>query len=133
MKNIGEVVCAIIEQGNAFLIAQRPPDHSLAGKWEFPGGKVRHGEAVVEALKREIQEELKIKIEVHDSLPRNTHAYEDISLTLIPFRCTIIAGNPTITEHQDIAWVDADSIGKYEMSGADIPILQDYLSTRRVR
>ena len=131
MRDIGKVVCAIIEKEDRFLIAQRPSDHQLADKWEFPGGKVGEGEAPSEALKREIQEELKLQIEIGTSLTPNNHSYPDFSLTLVPFRCTITEGSPVPTEHQQIVWATTETAGNYEFSPADIPILEEYLSLRR--
>ncbi|NNK95380.1 MAG: (deoxy)nucleoside triphosphate pyrophosphohydrolase [Desulfobacterales bacterium] len=131
-NHIGEVVCAIIEDKGRFLIAQRPSDHQLANKWEFPGGKVGDGEASFEALEREINEELDLIVEIIDQLTPNDHSYPNFSLTLIPFRCSIIEGVPDPTEHQQIAWVTIDMIDSYEFSPADIPILNEYLSQRRI-
>ena len=59
--HIGDVVCAIIERDGSFLVAQRPEGKSLALKWEFPGGKVEEGEPALEALHREIREELGVE------------------------------------------------------------------------
>ncbi len=131
MKDIGDVVCAIIERNGKFLVAQRPPGHLLAGKWEFPGGKVSIGESSIDAVKREIQEELHLDIYVHSPLTPNHHIYSNFSLNLIPFLCTIKSGKPKLTEHQRIAWVTSATIKDYEMSEADIPILNEYLSLRR--
>ncbi len=131
MKHIGDVVCAIIERDGCFLIAQRPTEHLLAGKWEFPGGKISTGESPTEAIKREILEELHIDIDVHDPLMPNHHRYPTFSLNLIPFLCSIKSGTPQLTEHQQIAWVTSQSVKEYEMSEADIPILDEYLTNRR--
>lgn len=84
MKNIGDVVCAIIESGDRFLIAQRASDHQLAGKWEFPGGKVGTDESYIEALRREILEELNIQVDIHSTLTPNNHSYPHLLLTLRP-------------------------------------------------
>lgn len=131
IKHIGDVVCAIIEDKGRFLIAQRPSDHQLANKWEFPGGKVGEGETPSEALTREIREELNLNIEIYNSLAPNNHSYPDFSLTLIPFRCSIIDGVPVPAEHQQIVWATMETVGNYEFSAADIPILNEYLSQRR--
>lgn len=131
MKHIGDVVCAIIEEKGRFLIAQRPSDHQLSNKWEFPGGKVRDGETPTNALKREINEELHLDIEIYNPLTPNNHSYPNFSLTLIPFRCSIIEGIPIPAEHQQIKWVTIDTVDSYDFSPADIPILNEYLRLRR--
>ena len=131
LKDIGDVVCAIIEQDNHFLIAQRPAGHQLEFQWEFPGGKVIKGESLQEALKREIAEELNVVIDVDSSLTPNNHSYEHITLILIPFRCSIVRGVPSSTEHSCIAWVNSVTVHEYKFADADIPILKEYLEMRR--
>ena len=131
MKHIGDVVCAIIEHDDHFLIAQRPPGDSLEFKWEFPGGKVTPGESADDAIKREILEELNTVIEIKTSLSPNEHSYENLSLNLIPFCCSIIKGSPQPLEHSFIAWVNKDTVKQYEFAEADIPILIEYLSKMR--
>ncbi len=128
VKHIGDVVCAIIEMDDHFLIAQRPPGHPLEKKWEFPGGKVTEGESPSDAIQREIFEELDIIVEVRSPLTPNRHSYEHLTLTLIPFRCFIVEGIPQPLEHSQIAWVNEKTVGDYELSDADIPILEEYLS-----
>lgn len=132
MRDIGDVVCAIIENNNSFLIAQRPLGHSLENKWEFPGGKVLLGEDLRDAIRREIFEELNMVVEVHSQLTPNKHSYDHISLTLIPFRCFIISGSPQPIEHSQLAWVTKKSVEKYEFAEADIPILQEYLAQMKI-
>lgn len=131
IKHIGEVVCAIREDEGRFLLAQRPSGHQLANKWEFPGGKVGEGETPLQALKREINEELNLTIKIYNSLTPSNYSYPKFSLTLIPFRCSIIEGKPLPIEHQQIAWATPETAGNYEFSLADIPILNEYLSLRR--
>ncbi len=131
MPNIGNVVCAIIERNGKFLIAQRPSTHQLAGSWEFPGGKVSNGESHRDALKREIHEELNVMIEVHSPLTPIEHSYPHLSLTLIPYICTITSGTPKAIEHQQLNWITVDSVNEYTFAEADIPILNEYISQKR--
>ncbi len=63
------VTCAIIENGGKILIARRAADQKLAGKWEFPGGKVADGESPEECLKRELEEEFGIQADVGELIP----------------------------------------------------------------
>jgi 8-oxo-dGTP diphosphatase len=127
MKNLGDVVCSIIESNGMFLLAQRPGGKALALKWEFPGGKVKQGESEKEALKREIKEELGIDIEATERLTPNSHSYSSFSINLIPYRCKIVKGKPYPMEHANIAWVNAESVNTYVMAEADLPILEEYL------
>ena len=130
MTDIGDVVCAIIEKDGYFLIAQRPAGHQLARKWEFPGGKVADGESLHAAIKREILEELDVVIEVHSALTPSFHAYQHLSLTLIPFRCFVIRGIPAPLEHSNIVWVDEKTVREYQFAEADIAVLEEYLAAR---
>lgn len=130
MNHIGDVVCAIIERDGYFLIAERPAGHPLAGKWEFPGGKITSGETPSEAIQREILEELDVVVEVHAALTPNFHAYEHLSLKLIPFRCSVRKGVPRPLEHSNLAWINGNTAKKYQFAEADIPILEEYLSER---
>ncbi|MBM3423754.1 MAG: (deoxy)nucleoside triphosphate pyrophosphohydrolase [Chlorobi bacterium] len=128
--HIGDVVCAIIERDGSFLVAQRPEGKSLAFKWEFPGGKVEEGEPVLEALHREIREELGISVTVSAPLTPVFHAYTDFSLRLLPFLCVIRSGEPAAHEHHAIAWITLNTIGDYDFPEADLPVLDEY---RRIR
>lgn len=128
--HIGDVVCAIIEREGSFLVAQRPEGKPLALKWEFPGGKVEEGEPALEALHREIREELGITITVSGMLKPVFYAYPDFSLRLLTFLCTIRSGEPRPREHLALEWISLDSIGDYDFPEADLPVLDEY---RRIR
>lgn len=124
--HIGDVVCAIIERDGRFLIARRPAGKHLARKWEFPGGKVEAGESEVEALKRELLEELGVRVEILERLTPVEHRYPDRSLRLIAFRCRISAGVPDAGEHEALRWIGIDEACEYDFPEADIPILAEY-------
>ncbi len=130
MNHIGDVVCAIIEKDDLFLIAQRPDGHMLEKKWEFPGGKVASEESPHDAIKREIFEELNAVVKVNAALTPNNHSYDHLSLRLIPFRCSLIEGTPEPQEHSSIAWVNGETVKSYQFAGADIAILEEYLSIK---
>ncbi len=127
MKHIGNVVCAIIEQDSRFLIAQTAASHSVPGKWEFPGGKVEDNESFVDAIHREVAEELGMSIAIRGRLSSSSYTYPHLSLTLIPFVCTIAAGRPKLLTHAALAWVTAVSVQGYSLLEADVPILNEYL------
>ena len=100
-----QVVCAVIgNETGQILSAQRGPGMSLAGKWEFPGGKVEPGEEPAAALIREIKEELGCTVEIIESLIPSTLRHREGTLRLIPFRCRITQGTPFATEHSALIW-----------------------------
>ena len=126
LLHIGDVVCAIIEREERFLIARRSSGRHLAHKWEFPGGKVEPGESEVEALRRELREELGVTVEMIERLTPVEHRYPDRSLRLIAFRCKIIEGAPQAGEHEELRWIGIDEARDYDFPEADIPILAEY-------
>src|ERR1051326_8002428 len=87
-----DVVAAIIRRNGKILITQRLKNVHLAGLWEFPGGKVEAGEALKDALVREIREELGIEVRVGDEFFRTEHDYPSKSVRLYFFDCTVLTG-----------------------------------------
>ncbi|SEO14250.1 8-oxo-dGTP diphosphatase [Pseudorhodobacter antarcticus] len=132
MKIILVSAVALIDVDGRILLAQRPPGKSLAGLWEFPGGKVEPGESPETALIRELQEELGIDTHASCLAPLTfaSHAYPDFHLLMPLFACRKWTGIPTGREGQNLAWVRADKLRDYPMPPADlplIPILRDWL------
>ena len=119
------VVCAVIlKEDGTFLVCQRGKGQSMAGKWEFPGGKIEHGENATDALAREIKEELSIDAIPEKELTSVTHAYPDFTIKLIPYLCsTRTASEITLNEHQAIQWVNIKEAFALDWAEADIPIL----------
>ncbi|MES1186961.1 MAG: (deoxy)nucleoside triphosphate pyrophosphohydrolase [Myxococcales bacterium] len=117
------VVGAAITQGHQCLIAQRGPHGSLAGKWEFPGGKVEPGESPTAALAREIAEELGFEISVGQFLANGTAMVGTRVISLDVYAASITAGGVVLREHAQIAWVSADELPSYDWAEADIPCL----------
>ena len=109
------VVAAIIERDNAFLLTLRPEGTHLAGHWEFPGGKVHDHETHVEALRREVFEELDAVVEVGGLAHTVTHAYPDKTVQLFFYRCDLL-GEPKPMMGQEMRW-----IGKSELRGLPFP------------
>jgi len=98
-----QVACALIEDNDRILCAQRSAKMKLPLKWEFPGGKLENGETLEDCLKREIKEELGLKITILERLPSNTHTYsENKIITLIPFRCSLQTSEIDLKEHSKI-------------------------------
>lgn len=126
------VVCALIEKGGRVLIAQRPVGKHLAGKWEFPGGKVEPDEEPEAALVREIREELGCELVPGPRLPPSRFADEKGEITLLPFRCTLAegSGEPVALEHAALAWVTAEELSGYDLAAADVPIVSSWRAAR---
>lgn len=121
------VVCAIIKDGNKFLAVQRSEKMSLPLKWEFPGGKIEANESEINALQREIKEELNLTISPIQRLEPVDYEYPTLSITLIPYFCTIHKGKIKLTEHSDYKWIKADDLRLLNWAEADVPILNQIL------
>jgi 8-oxo-dGTP diphosphatase len=132
MKTVLVAAVALIDVDGRVLLAQRPQGKSMAGLWEFPGGKVEDGELPEQALIRELDEEL--GIETWDSclapLTFASHCYEDFHLLMPLYACRKWKGTPHGREGQSLAWVRAKDLKTYPMPPADLPllpILRDWL------
>lgn len=125
-----QVTCAIIEnEVGQVLVAQRGPRQQLAGKWEFPGGKIEAGERAEDCIKREIKEELALDISVGKRLQGVIHHYDTKSICLIPFICHIVGGEVVLSEHAAVEWVAKERLGEVDFAAADIHVLTVFLST----
>ncbi len=116
------VTAAVICRDGKVLIAKRAEGRNLAGKWEFPGGKVESGESLIDCLKREIQEELGIRIKVNDRFCESSDQTGKIQL--ITFLAEWIEGTIILTAHSEIKWVDPMELEQYDFAAADIPIVE---------
>lgn len=105
-RKIINVVGAAIVTNGTVLCAQRGPGKSLAGYWEFPGGKIEPHETARQALHREIEEELLCEVEVAEEVCTSEYAYDFGTVRLTTFVCHLIAGTPHLTEHTDIRWLN---------------------------
>jgi 8-oxo-dGTP diphosphatase len=128
--------CALIDPDGRVLIAQRPAGKSMAGLWEFPGGKVERGEKPEDTVIREMHEELGITIEHACLLPFifASHSYPDFHLLMPLFLCRRWEGIAQPREGQKVAWVKLKDLAlnaeRYPMPPADaplIPLLRDLL------
>lgn len=119
------VAVALVDPDGRVLLAQRPPGKTLAGLWEFPGGKVHDGETPEAALVRELREELGIDTAASCLAPFTfaSHSYDDFHLLMPLFVCRVWQGTPTALEGQTLAWVRPAKMGDYPMPPADIPLV----------
>jgi len=124
------VAAAVIWQGQKVLLAQRPSNGLLGGMWEFPGGKQEDGEDLETALKREIQEELGVRIQVEQKLGIYKHAYTHFRVTLHAFSCKIESGKPHALEASALCWAQLDELAGYPMGKLDREISRELLSRR---
>jgi ADP-ribose pyrophosphatase len=123
---------ALVDIDGRVLLAQRPEGKSLAGLWEFPGGKVKEGETPEAALVRELKEELAIDITESCLAPFTfaSHAYETFHLLMPLYLCRVWKGTPTPMEGQALKWVRPLDMRQYPMPPADTPLvamLRDWL------
>ena len=116
---------ALTDVDRRVLIAQRPPGKSMAGLWEFPGGKVEPGETPEAALVRELREELDIEVCLECLAPFTfaSHAYPTFHLLMPLFLCAKWEGEITPREGQTIKWVRASRLRDYPMPPADLPLI----------
>jgi 8-oxo-dGTP diphosphatase len=112
------VVAAVIEENGAFLVTRRQKGVHLAGLWEFPGGKIDDGETHAAALMREIREELDADVDVGDLVFDVTHAYEDRTVALYFYRCTL-RGSPRPLLGQEMRWVPRAELATLGFPPAD--------------
>jgi 8-oxo-dGTP diphosphatase len=132
MKTLLVAAVALIDAEGRVLLAQRPEGKSLAGLWEFPGGKVELGETPEIALIRELKEELGIDTHASCLAPLTfaSHSYETFHLLMPLFACRRWQGIAAPQEGQTLAWVKPNRLRDYPMPPADlplIPILRDWL------
>ena len=123
---------ALIDADGRVLLGRRPEGKSMAGLWEFPGGKVEPGETPESALIRELHEELGIDTWASCLAPLSfaSHGYPDFHLLMPLFACRRWQGTPQSREGQALKWVRPESLRDYPMPPADlplIPILRDWL------
>ncbi|MCQ8279004.1 8-oxo-dGTP diphosphatase MutT [Acetobacteraceae bacterium KSS8] len=124
--------CALIDSDGRVLLARRPEGKSMAGLWEFPGGKVEPDETPEQALVRELAEELGLDVSEACLAPFAfaSHGYAKFHLLMPLYVCRRWKGIPMAREGQTLAWVAADQLDRYPMPEADkplVPLLRDLL------
>jgi 8-oxo-dGTP diphosphatase len=130
MKHI-EVVAAIVIFENRILCVQRNKNKFdyISEKYEFPGGKIEEGETKVEALQREILEELDMHIEIQSEFLTTHHEYPDFALTMHSYICTCQHTTLTLNEHIHFMWLPQDELMQLDWAAADIPIVDKLMNS----
>lgn len=125
MRTVLVSAVALIDIDGRILLAQRPEGKSMAGLWEFPGGKVEQGETPEAALVRELEEEIGVNTWKSCLAPLTfaSHAYDDFHLLMPLFACRKWEGTPTPREGQTLKWARVSELRDYPMPPADIPLI----------
>jgi 8-oxo-dGTP diphosphatase len=116
------VVAAVVDDGDRYLVTQRLAGVHLAGLWEFPGGKVREAESHEQALRREMLEELGVDVEVDGLVLSTSHQYSDRTVSLHFYRCRL-RGLPIPQLGQRMQWVTRAELGALEFPAADASLI----------
>jgi 8-oxo-dGTP diphosphatase len=118
------VVAAIIERDGKYLGCRRAPGKSLAGMWEFPGGKVEPGETDQHALVREIHEELDVSIAVKEFVAESIQDAAGTAIHLLGYRCSLAHAVPSAsTDHDVLFWFKPEEVNFETWAPADVPLL----------
>ena len=131
MKKHYTVSAAIIVENKKILCVQRNKGKYdyISYKYEFPGGKLEEGENEEDALKREISEELNLKIEVAEKFLVVTHEYLDFDLTMHSYLCKANTENLALKEHIDAKWLNKGELIELDWAAADLPIVSKLINT----
>lgn len=119
-----KVTAAILIKHDKVFISRRDKGDILAGKWEFPGGKIDPGETPQQCLAREIQEEFNIEISVDEFFTSSTYPYAHGEIELLAYFVTWLSGDLCPSVHDEVAWVDIKDLHQYDFLPADIPIVE---------
>ena len=117
------VVAGLIVRDGRLMIAQRPHGKHMAGKWEFPGGKIEKGETPEAALERELFEELGVKTQTGRIYYAIHHSYPEKDVLLLFYRSSLIEGEPHPIEEADIRWIEEGQLREFDWAEADAPLI----------
>jgi len=116
-----QVTAAILLESDKVLIARRPAGDRLAGKWEFPGGKIEAGETPQMCLKREMKEEFGIDVAVGEFFGESHCTAAQGPVVLLAYRCAWQGGSIVLTAHSTYRWVRVPELARYDFAPADVP------------
>lgn len=122
------VTAAVWIRGGRVLAVRRPPGKRHAGMWEFPGGKVERGESLIEALGRELTEELGVELEAATPWRTLRHSYPGLEVELFFFLVTSCRGEPKGVEGQTVAWLSPEEVAETPFLQADKDLLPDVVA-----
>jgi len=117
------VAGALFDARGRVLIAQRPAGTHMAGRWEFPGGKIDAGETELDALRRELKEELGVTLREAERLLELSHDYPERRVELCMWRVSSYTGIPLSLQAQALKWVDPAQLEREDLLEADRPIV----------
>lgn len=126
------VVVGFIRKGTQILVGQRPETHSLAGQWEFPGGKIEPGERPEDALARELDEELGIKADIGALKLSYTHSFGDVNILILFYEVMYWKGEPTAKHHLMLEWIEPHELLHRSIPEANRKILPRIFQTMGV-
>jgi 8-oxo-dGTP diphosphatase len=118
------VVCGIIFDRENVFICRRKQEKSLAGYWEFPGGKIEGNETKKEALLRELLEELEMEVNIKEFIGQSNYDYGDFKIELYGYNCQLISYKGKLTDHDSYEWLEFNKLKKYQLAPADIPLIK---------
>ncbi len=116
------VTAALIIKHNTILIAKRAHGKSLAGYWEFPGGKLESGEDTRYCLKRELLEELSVEATIGEEFTESIYQYTDGAIKLIAIYASLLTDKFELKVHDEVVWAQIDDLLNYRLAPADISI-----------
>lgn len=118
------VVAGLIVREGKLLIARRPEGKHMAGKWEFPGGKIERGETPEEALERELFEELGVRTETGRIYHVIAHSYPEKDVLLLFYASRLVSGEPRPIEEAEIRWIGEEELKLFDWAEADDPLIR---------
>ena len=118
------VTAAILIHNDRILIARRRNTDDLAGKWEFPGGKIESNETPQQCLTREMKEEFGIDVVVGDFFGESTYRYNTATVQLLAYHSSWKGGRFSLNAHAAIQWVSLNQLQDFEFAPADIPLVE---------
>ena len=118
------VVAALIVRDGRLLIARRPEGKHMAGRWEFPGGKLEKGESPEEAIEREIREELAAEIKAGRVYQAIAYSYPEKDVLLLFYAASVVSGEPRPVEEAEIRWITLEELDEYTFAPVDAMLVE---------